>query len=96
MTYDQRLWVGCMKLFYQFPQTAPLCLGTRVGRLAPDVQPTLVADAYRVGVVVQAVCADHPFRSAGLNLSITTDNVVVANAEVEASSPVPRIDLSGR
>ena len=32
MTYDQRLRIGGMKLFNQFPQTAPLCLGTRVGK----------------------------------------------------------------
>ena len=49
--------------------------------MSADVQPTLVADADGVGIVVQAVGTDHIFRAAGLDLSVTTDDVVVADAE---------------
>ena len=66
---------------------------SRVGGLTADVETALVADAYLVGVVVQAVGADHPFRTSWLYLSVTTDHVVVADAEVEASLAVPRINL---
>ena len=46
--------------------------------------------------MVQAVCSNHPFWAAWLNISVTTDDVVVADAEVESSLTVPCIDLSGR
>ena len=66
----------------------------RVGGLTADVKPALVADAYRVGVVVQAVGADHVFRTAWFNLSVTTDDVVVADAELPVVIPaMPRIYL---
>ena len=45
---------------------------------------------------VLAVGAYHPFRTARLYASVTTDDVVVADAEVEAPLAMPRIDLSGR
>jgi hypothetical protein len=45
-------------------------------------------------VVVQAVGANHPFRASGLYLSVATDYVMVANAEVEASLAMPCINLS--
>ena len=85
-----------MKLFNQFPQTAPLCLGTRVGRSPSDVEPTLVADAYRVGVVVHAVGTDHVLRTAWLNFSVTTDDVVIADTELPAPTAVPCVDLGSR
>ena len=93
VTYDQRLRVGGMKLFNQFPQTVPLCLGTRVGRLAPDVQPTLVADAYRVGVMTHAVGTDHPFRPARLYRAVASHHIMVADAELPASLAMPRVNL---
>ena len=46
--------------------------------------------------MVQAVCSYHPFWAAWLNISVTTDDVVVADAEVESSLVMPCIDLSGR
>ena len=67
-----------------------------VGGLTSDVQPTLVADAYRVGVVVHAVGTDHPFRPSRLDLSVTTDHVMVSYAEVETPIAMPCIDLSRR
>ena len=96
VTYDQRLRVGGMKLFNQFPQTAPLCLGTRVGRLAPDVQPTLVADAYRVGVMTHAVGTDHPFRPPSLYRAVASHHIMVADAELPAPLAVVSVNLVGR
>jgi hypothetical protein len=64
--------------------------------LTADVQATLIAHADGVAVVVQAVGAYEPFWSAGLYLSVTTDDVVVADAEVETPVAVPRIYLSCR
>ena len=93
MTYDQRLRIGGMKLFNQFPQTAPLCLGTRVGRSASDVQPTLVADAYRVGVVTYAVGTNHPFRPARLYRAVASHHIMVADAELPAPLAMPRVNL---
>jgi hypothetical protein len=49
-----------------------------------------------VGIVVQAVGTDHELRAAGLYLSVTTDHVMVADAEVEAPLAMPGIDLSSR
>jgi hypothetical protein len=67
----------------------------RISGLTADVQTTLVAHADGVAVVVQAVGANHPFWSAGLNLSVTTDDVVVADTEFPTSLAMPRIYLSG-
>ena len=73
---------------------------TRVGGLTADVQTTLVAYAYRVLVVVLAcyvaVGAYHPFRTSRLYGSVTTDDVVVADAELEASLAMPRVYLGCR
>ena len=73
-----------------------LCLGARVGRLTADVQTTLVTNTYRVLVVVLAcyvaVGADHPFRSSQLYCSVTTDDVVVADA-LESSAFMPLLYL---
>ena len=54
----------------------------RVGGLTSDVVAALVADAYRMGVMIHAVGANHPFRTSWLNLSVTTDHVVVAYTEL--------------
>ena len=97
MAYNQGLGVATVQVFEQSPHGSLLLSRPRIGRLSADVQPTLVAYAYRVGVVVQAVGADHPFRTTWLYLSVTTDNVVVADAEFPVVIPaVPRVNLSGR
>ena len=96
MTDDDGLWVVPVQCFKQSPHGLTLCLGARVGWSAPDVQPTLVADAYRVGVVALAVGSCEPFRSSSLYLSVTTDDEVVAYAEVESPLAVPRIYLGCR
>ena len=96
MTYDHCAGVALVQVFEQLSHRNFLCLGTRVGRSASDIKPTLVADAYRVGIMVLAVGTDHIFRTAWLNRSVTSDHVVVADAEVETSLAMPCIDLSGR
>ena len=83
-----------MKVFQELTQCCFLLWCPRVGGLTADVQATLVAHADGVAVVVQAVGTDHVFRSAGLYLSVTTDDVVVAYAEVETPVAMPRIYLS--
>ena len=96
MTYYQGFRIAPVQYLQQMQHRQFLLKRTRIGRLTADVEPALVADAYRVGVVVPAVGTDHPFRTAWLNLSVTTDDVVVADAEVEASPTVPGVNLNGR
>jgi hypothetical protein len=96
MAYNHGAGVTPVEIFEQLSHGSLLLSGTRVGGLTADVEPTLVADANRVGVVVHTVGTDHPFRPSGLDLSVTTDDVVVADAEVESPIAVPRIDLSRR
>ena len=96
VTNDQGLGITSVQVFEQRAERCLLCLGTRVGGLTANVQPTLVAYADGVGVVVLAVGTDHVLRAAWLDLSVTTDNVVVANAEVEASLAMPGVDLRCR
>ena len=96
VAYDHGAGVTPVEIFEQLSHGSLLLSGTRVGGLTADVEPALVADANRVGVVVLTVGTNHPFRPSGLDLSVTTDDVVVADAEVESPIAVPRIDLSRR
>ena len=96
MAYDQGFGVTPVQFFEQSSHGGLLRLGTRVGGLSSCIVPTLVADANRVGIVILAVGTRQPFRTAGLYTAVTTDHVVVADTEVEASLAMPRVDLSGR
>ena len=96
MPYDQGAGVTLEQVVEQSPHGCLLFCRARVGGLTADVEPALVADADRVAVVVQAVGADHPFRATWLDRSVTTDHVMVADAEVETPLAVPGVDLSGR
>ena len=96
VAYNHGAGVAPVQNLEQPSERSLLFCRARVGGLTADVKPALVAHAYRVGVVVQAVGTDHPFRTAWLNLSVTTDDVVVADAEVKTSLAMPGIDLSGR
>ena len=96
MPYDQGAGVTPVEVFEQLSHGSLLRWSTRIGGLTADVKPALVADANRVGVVVLAVGTDHPFRTSWLNLSVTTDHVVVTNTEFPAPLAMPRIDLSNR
>jgi hypothetical protein len=99
VTDDYGAGVTPVQVFQQLSHRSLLLSRSRISGLTADVQTTLVAYTYRVFVVVlafyMAVGANHPFRSAGLNLSVTTDDVVVADAELEASVSMPRIYISG-
>ena len=96
MTDDQGAGVTLVEFLYQSSHALLLLSRTRVGGLTADVEPALVADADRVGIVVQAVSTHHPFRTAWLNCSVTTDHVMVADPEFPALLAVPSINLSGR
>ena len=99
VTNNHGAGVTPVQVFQQLSHRNLLLSRPRVSGLTADVQTTLVAYAYRVFVVVlafyMAVGANHPFWSAGLNLSVTTDDVMVADAELEASVSMPRIYISG-
>ena len=88
--------VALVQLFEQPAHGLLLSLGPRVGGLTADVQTTLITNTYRVLVVVLAcyvaVGADHPFRSSQLYCSVTTDDVVVADA-LESSAFMPLLYL---
>ena len=96
MTQNDGTRITRVQFLKQSSHGSLLRLSARVGGLTADVKPTLVADADRVGIVVHAVGTNHPFRTAWFYRSVTTDHVVVAYAEVEASLAMPRVDLSDR
>ena len=96
MPDDQGTGVTLVKILEQQSHRRLLLSRARVGGLTADIESSFVADAYRMGIVVQTVGTYHPFRSTGLDLSVTTDHVVVADAEVEPPLAMPGIDLSGR
>ena len=96
MPDDQGAGVTPVEIFDQSSHRRLLFSSARVVGLTTDVEPAFVADADRMGIVVQTVGTDHPFRPAWLDLSVTTDHVVVADAEVETPLAMPGIDLSGR
>ena len=95
VTDDHGAGVTPVQVFQQLSHRSLLLSRSRIGGLTADVQTSFVAHADGVAVVVQTVGTNHPFRSAGLNLSVTTDDVVVADAELEASVSMPRIYISG-
>ena len=82
-----------VKVFKEPPQGLFLGHCPRVGGLTADVQPALVAHTYRVRVMVQTVCPDQKLGPARLHLAVTTDHIVVADAELEAPLPVPAVYL---
>ena len=65
--------------------------------LTADVKAALIAHTDGVQVVglafYVAVGADHPFRTTWFDLSVTTDDVVVTDTEVETPFAVPTVDL---
>ena len=96
VTDDHGAGIALVQFLKQSSHGSLLSLGACVSGLTADIKPALVADADRVGIMVHAVGTDHPFRTAWLYRSVTTDHVVVAYAEVEASLAMPCIDLSDR
>ena len=96
MPYDQGAGITLTQRFEQLPHAGLLFSRARVGGLTADVEPTLIADADRVGIMVQAVGTCEPFRTAWLNCSVTTDHVMVADAKFPAPLAMPGVDLSSR
>ena len=97
MPHDQGAGVTLVEILEQLSHRRLLRCRTRVVGLTADVESPFVADADRMGIVVQTVGTYHPFWSTGLNLSVTTDHVVVADAKlIMAVFAVPGINLSGR
>ena len=85
-----------MQVFEQLAHGYFLFLGTCVGCFAVFIKTTFITDTYRIGIVVHAVRTDHPFWPTLFYTSVTTDHVVVADAEVKTSLAMPRINLGGR
>ena len=96
VTDDHGVGVTPVQVFQQLSHRSLLLRCPRVGGLTADVQTTLVTYADGVAVVVQTVGANHPFRTSWLYLSVTTDDVVVADTELEASLAMPRVYLGCR
>ena len=96
MTQDHGFGIALVQFLKQSSHGSFLSRRARVGGLTADVEPALVADADGVGIVVQTVGADHPFRTAWLYRSVTTDHVVVADTELPASLAMPCVNLSDR
>ena len=97
MPDDQRAGVTLVEIFEQQSHRRLLLCRAGIGGLTADIESPFVADADRMGVVVQTVGADHPFRPTGLDRSVTTDHVVVADAKlIMAVFAMPGINLSGR
>ena len=65
MPHDQGAGVTLVEILEQLSHRRLLRCRTRVVGLTADVEPALVADADRVGIVVQTVGTDHPFRPTG-------------------------------
>ena len=64
MTQDHGAGITRVQFLKQSSHGSLLRLCARVGGLTADVEPALVADADGVGVVVHAVGANQPFRTA--------------------------------
>ena len=84
-----------VEVFEQLSHGSLLFSRSRVGGLTSDVEPALVADANGMGVMVHAVGANLTFRTAWLYLSVTTDDVVVADA-LKSSVFMPIVDVCCR
>lgn len=82
-----------MKLFKKGTHGAFLRLGAGVGRATIDIQAAFVADAYRVAVVVLAMCANLRQWTTDFYRSVTTNHIVVA-AAFPATGTVPAANLA--
>ena len=96
MTYYYRTRIAPVQVLKQSSHGCLLSLSAGIVGLTSDIEPSLVADAYRVGIVVLAVGTCQPLRSSLLYLSVTTDHVVVADTELPALAAMPRVYLSNR
>jgi hypothetical protein len=56
--------IATVQVLKQSSHGCLLSLSAGIGGLTADIEPALVADAYRVGIVVLAVGTCQPFRTA--------------------------------
>ena len=96
VTDNQSLRVSPVQIFQQPPHCSLLRLSPGICGLSSDIQPALIADTYRVGIMVLAVGTDHILRPSRLDLSVTTDHVMIPDAQLPAPLSVPRIYLRRR
>ena len=93
VTYDHCAGVTLVQVFEQLTHGSLLRSRARVVGLTAGIKSPLIADANRMSIVMMpfyvAVGADHPFRATWLDRSVTTDHVMVADAEVKTSFAVP-------
>ena len=92
VTDNQCAGIALVQLFEQLSHGSLLFSRSRVGGLTADVVAALVTYTDAMGIVVHAVGAYHRFRTSWLYGSVTTDDVVVADA-VESSVLMPLIYL---
>ena len=96
MTHDDGAGIALVELFEQASHRHLLFSRASVIGLTSGVQTALVTYSDGVLIVVHAVGPYLPFRASWLNLSVTTDYVMVTNAEfIMSVSAVPCVDLSG-
>ena len=96
MPDDQRAGVTLVEIFEQQSHRRLLLCRAGIGGLTADIESPFVADADRMGIVVQTVGTDHPFRPTRLNLSVTTDHVVVADTFIMSVFAMPPVDIFRR
>ena len=93
VTYDHCAGVTQVQVFEQLTHGSLLRSRARVVGLTAGIKSPLIADANRMSIVMMpfyvAVGAYKAFRVTWLNRSVTTDHVVVADAEVKTSFTVP-------
>ena len=93
MPDDQGAGVALVEILEQLSHGLLLRSRARVVGLTAGIKSPFIADANRMGIVMMpfdvAVGADHPFRATWLNCSVTTDHVMVTDAEVKTSFTVP-------
>ena len=89
MPYDQGAGVTLVQVFEQLTHGSLLRSRARVVGLTAGIKSPFIADGIVMMPFDVAVGADHPFRATWLDRSVTTDHVVVADAEVKTSFTVP-------
>lgn len=79
MAYDAGIGVVEAEAPKERCHAALLGVGAGVSRDATGIEAALVADAYGVGVVVPGVGSYHRLGSAGVDLAVAGDVIMIAN-----------------
>ena len=86
------MWIACFELFQEGLQRLLLGWRARVAWMPIGVKSAFVADAEAVLVVVLAMSTDDGFRPSGLYASVTTHDIVIADA-LPSALAVPLVNL---